>query len=826
MSKPTRFTAICMLLALAMLVWSGIATGAETSDEAKAKAEAKERMKAEKKMEEAEKLKQKKEEAERIKREEAEMARQKAAVREAAKAEQERLARIDAEARAKADAEIAEAKEKMMAKMGELDAKAQQQEADAKAKLEQLKNKYEMDKDVLAAEYKDKIAAASDEDKASLETEYKAKKLDLSEKYKYDVTSVKQTLAEQKAQISQQKTVIENEYKASVAKANAKARHESAMARTMDIAMPQDNTPKMTVRRVQVEGNILITDAEIINQMPLIWSASGMPLSQTDSEDLYDFRDLSEVIINPGAPRQISARTVRGFTSYVLSLYSERNYAGIYVYVPKSAMAGANQLKDEVLVVEVLEAPVTTVTVRSYDAEQNIKEEGYLRQSAVEEWSPVKAGGVANEKELDDFVNLLNQNPDRYVSATVTKGAQPNTLAVEYDIYEGNPWHWFVQVDNAGTKDKQWVPRVGVINTNLLGIDDTLAVIYQAPWDDEITEDYSIYGSYDLPIMGPKLRLGVYAGYSQYDINPDSGPFNFLGNGHFFGTTLTYNVLQTDADSPIGQGWFFDVKGMVEYTRSKNTSGFLRDLLLGAGLNPNLATGDTRFWLWGWALELHRRTDLSRSSISVERWERFGADSSKRDFSLSRAANMASPGAAKYDFAYYNLNAQHSQYIDPNKIHRISGSVRGVVPNGRMVPAKMTSFGGLYSVRGYEEDEIVADGGVLASVQYEYDLIAADKAGMTDEEKAQMEQQEKDPYEIKKAAPLVFFDYGRSKTVAPKRFLLGEGHHEELMSIGLGALLDVGDHFSGAVYYGYPLRPTDDTRTGKGRVNASFIMRW
>jgi len=51
-----------------------------------------------------------------------------------------------------------------------------------------------------------------------------------------------------------------------------------------------------------------------------------------------------------------------------------------------------------------------------------------------------------NRKKLDDFVNLLNLNPDRYVSTVVGKGEEPNTLGVNYGIYEANPWHYFIQV--------------------------------------------------------------------------------------------------------------------------------------------------------------------------------------------------------------------------------------------------------------------------------------------------------------------------------------------------------------------------------------------
>jgi hemolysin activation/secretion protein len=178
--------------------------------------------------------------------------------------------------------------------------------------------------------------------------------------------------------------------------------------------------------------------------------------------------------------------------------------------------------------------------------------------------------------------------------------------------------------------------------------------------------------------------------------------------------------------------------------------------------------------------------------------------------------------AANYEFDLYDLTARHSQFIDPNKVHRVSGSARWIGTSSRLVPAKMTTFGGMYTVRGYKEYEIVADGGVLASLQYEYDLIAAEKAANPPDE---MDDQQENPYEIKRAAPLVFVDYGRTK-INNAQAGLGEVKHEELMSVGLGALLDVGDNFSGAVYWGYPLIATPDTRSGKGRVNASFMLRW
>lgn len=577
----------------------------------------------------------------------------------------------------------------------------------------------------------------------------------------------------------------------------AKAKLEETIA---EIDLPADTTPRFTVKQLRISGNSLISADVLFDRMPLIYNASNKPLDQADSDQLYDLRVLHDVILEPGQPRQVSARTVQGLTQYILSVYQKKNYAGIYVYVPSEAVRDGKELRDEILPITVLEAQVTSVTVKTYDPNQNETEKGYLLSSAVEDWSPIKPGKVANQKELDDFVNLLNLNPDRYVSAVVTKGTEPESLAVNYDIYEANPWHWFVQVDNSGTSERQWNPRIGVINTNLFGIDDTFTAVYQAPWDKTIDENYSLFGSYDLPIMGPRLRLNVYGGHSEFDISPETGgPFTFLGRGSFYGGMLRYNVLQAD-------GWFLDIKGGAEYTRSKVTPS----------LFPEFLGTDIKFWLWGGGVDLHRSDDLSNTSLGFDRFESWGGESKADEFNLARLNSDS-------DFAIYTGTANHSRYLDDDKISRLTGSFRWITSNGRLVPAKMTAFGGMYSVRGYDEYEYVADGGILTSVQYEFDLVKYDEAQQKQIQAEEMPEQTQEKPFLRKLAPLVFFDYGRSKIVEPSA---NEMRHEEFMSVGTGFILELGDNFRGAMYYGYPLSPTEDTRTGDGRINAYLLYQF
>ncbi|OHB83692.1 MAG: hypothetical protein A2Z38_06225 [Planctomycetes bacterium RBG_19FT_COMBO_48_8] len=570
------------------------------------------------------------------------------------------------------------------------------------------------------------------------------------------------------------------------------------VARTSEeLNLPVDTTTRLVVRELRISGNTLISTGELLQRMPAVYNASGQPLSQADSQYLYDLRPIQQIVSMPGQPREVSLRTIQGLTQYILSVYQANDYSGIYVYVPEGAIKDGRELVDGILPINILEAPVSEVRIKYYDAERNEVEEGYLRRSVLEEWSPIERDKVASQKSLDYLVNLLNLNPDRHLSAVVSRGAEPNTLAIQYDVYETDPWHFFIMADNSGTNERQWAPRAGVINTNLLGIDDRLTALVQAALD-SFDENYSIFGSYDFPIMDPRLRLNLYGGYSEFDIDPESGPFNFLGSGTFYGAVLRYNIYQE-------QNWFFDVTGSLSQEESK----------IDSSLFPQIFSSNVEMQLWGIGANIYHRDDISNTSLTINRVQNFGGSDQAAFWDLTAVPfPIGARQDSERDFAIYTVAANHSQYMDQNKVQQFRGTCRWIKPTERLVPAKMTSFGGMYSVRGYDEYEIVADGGLLASIQYEYDLVRHNQAVKPVTIAKQ---------ELKKLAPLAFFDYGRTNVESP---VPGEKANQSLYSVGVGMAFEIGNNFSGALYYGCPLKSTDETSSGNGRLNASAMLRW
>ncbi len=572
----------------------------------------------------------------------------------------------------------------------------------------------------------------------------------------------------------------------------------AASQATESLNLPKDTTTRLVVRQLRISGNTLVSTEELLEFMPDIYNASDQRDSEADSQYLYDLRSIQKVISAPGRSQEVSLRTIQGLTQYILSVYQKNNYSGIYVYVPEGAIRDGVELVGGILPINVLEAPVSEVKIKYYDAERNEVEKGRLRQSALENWSPIERDKVASQKDLDYLVNLLNLNPDRHISAVVSRGAEPNTLAIQYDVYEIDPWHFFAQADNSGTNERQWAPKVGVINTNLMGIDDRLTAIVQAALD-SLDENYSVFGSYDFPVMGPRLRLNLYGGYSEFDIDPESGPFNFLGSGSFYGAVLRYNIYQE-------QNWFFDITGSLSNEESEIDSSAYE--LFGT----DVFASDVEMQLWGIGANIHHRDDMSNTSIAFNWAQNIGG--SDQDAFWDPDTLTGARWNAERDFSIFTTAANHSQYIDENKVQQIRGNIRWVEPSERLVPAKMTSFGGMYSIRGYDEYEIIADGGVLGSIQYEYDLVRNSQA---------MESETIISEELKKLAPLAFFDFGRTKVIDQVE---GEQGNQTIYSIGVGAVFEIGNNFSGALYYGHPLKDTLDTNKGNGRLNASVMLRW
>ncbi len=226
--------------------------------------------------------------------------------------------------------------------------------------------------------------------------------------------------------------------------------------------------------------------------------------------------------------------------------------------------------------------------------------------------------------------------------------------------------------------------------------------VAQAKPESGIEDNYSVFGSYDFPLWTPRLRLNIYALKNEFDTAGGNG-INFLGMGYEYGSILRFNAFQKD-------NWFFDLLGSVKHVKSKVTPS----------LFPEFFGSEVAIDLWSVGAELHHQDDMSGTSLSFDLSQSMGGSDQKKFWDPATLTGARTN--AERDFSILTLSASHSQFLDQTKVHRILGTAKYIQPDERLVPVMMTIFGGMYTVRGYKESEIVADGGTLASVQYEYDF--------------------------------------------------------------------------------------------------------
>jgi hemolysin activation/secretion protein len=240
-------------------------------------------------------------------------------------------------------------------------------------------------------------------------------------------------------------------------------------------------------------------------------------------------------------------------------------------------------------------------------------------------------------------------------------------------------------------------------------------------------------------------------------------------------------------------------------------------------VNPSLGIdSDVDMSMLGLGLEANRRRPSTVTTLGLNLQYNLGG-SDEDEFNLARPNSEP-------QFTRITASAMHRWYLAASRIHQLRGRFSGIYADRRLVPAKMTTFGGLYSVRGYREDEIVADGGILAGLEYGFSLSRFLGFELPQEQgevkRFDFKPLSIDSYDI---VFLGFTDYGNARIKDP---IPGEIASQDLWSAGVGLEIEGGRNFAVRSYLGVALTDTESvvgtpqTRAGSSRWSFSFLLRY
>jgi hemolysin activation/secretion protein len=370
-----------------------------------------------------------------------------------------------------------------------------------------------------------------------------------------------------------------------------------------------------------------------------------------------------------------------------------------------------------------------------------------------------------NLNELKDGLQVLRQNPNvKQINAELKPGSTPGQGRLDLRVLDQQPFRLGLQVDN------QRPPSVGedeiwllASDLNLTGHSDPLDLRYGVATGGSDGFGFSgadnIEGSYLLPITRYDTTLGLHASRLNTSlVEATFTPLDITSLTASYGIALRQPVYQT-ANREIAFSVGFD--------RRQNDS-----------------------WLLGVPFNISRGAVNGEMVVSVLRltqeWLQRGQNSvlalrSSFNFGLDAldATNDRIPGHPKAEFFSWLGQGQYVRRLF-NTQNQLVLRVTGQWTDDRLLALEQMSVGGAESVRGYLENQLVRDRGVVSSMEFRLPVLF-DKTGAG----------------ILHLAP--FFDFGGGWDVG------GSSSPTTIYSTGIGLLLAPDRHISAQLYCGYRL---------------------
>lgn len=167
--------------------------------------------------------------------------------------------------------------------------------------------------------------------------------------------------------------------------------------------------------------------------------------------------------------------------------------------------------------------------------------------------------------------------------------------------------------------------------------------------------------------------------------------------------------------------------------------------------------------------------------------------------------------AASPSFTHFNVDVSHTQELPEG--YQLWGKVQAQIADGPLVSSEQLSAGGLDTVRGYLESEVLGDDGAIANIEFRSPDIGT-----------MLQKQMKD--ETGQGAPRFttfnewrMFAFADGGHVSIQRPLPEQLNNFDLWSYGLGSRFKVFNGINGVLVLAVPMTNQTYTRAGDPRFN-------
>ena len=500
----------------------------------------------------------------------------------------------------------------------------------------------------------------------------------------------------------------------------------------MQPAAPGNLPALITIKRFEVTGSTVFSPAELAR---ITGKYTNKPL---------DFAQLLQV------------------ASEITQLYVSNGYINSGAYVPGDRSFDANGGTIEIKVIEGRVEDIVVTGTKRLDP-------NYIKSRIA-----LGVGKVLKIDRTIDSLRLLQLDPlIKSISTELVSGQQPGTSIIQIAVTESPNWQAGASIANNRTPSVgEIIAQVSVSQNNLTGMGDGIGVTYGK------SEASSVLDlNYTLPLNPRNGTLRFQ--YSNSNSRVIESPFDRLdinSNGQDFGLTYRQPIVQTPSQEfALG----------ATLARRETNTGYLFSVIgeriayptPGADANGLTRVAAARFFQ-DYTVKDTQQVFALRSQVSL------GVNA------LGATINPSSPDS---QFLSWRGQAQYVRSLAPNSIFLFK--VETQLADRPLLAIEQIGLGGQDTIRGYRQDLLLADNGVIASAEVRLPIFTAP-----------------DSRQVFQVVPFLDFGLGWNQPNNPSP----NPNPSTIASGGLGLRYQGGDNFSARLDYGIPFTAIDTIkRTGQ-----------
>ena len=399
--------------------------------------------------------------------------------------------------------------------------------------------------------------------------------------------------------------------------------------------------------------------------------------------------------------RTLSLNRLLQIATDIATFYAEQGYitSGAIISIPEETEKQGTGIVE----VKIIEGELTEINI--LPGEDSLK----LNSNYIRSRLNLAVSKPLNINRLQEALQLLQLDPlIQSISATLSEGSRPGQNVLEVAVTEASSFDFQIIADNYRSPSIGTFQRGGLLReANLLGLGDGLSVTY-------FNTDGSnkVDASYKIPINARNGTLSFNFNYQANDVvEPPFDDLNIESESIYYELGLRQPILQTINN----QTQTSDEVALSLTAFWRKSESFLSGMPFPFSLGAE-EDGETRIFALRVGQEWTRRDASSvfalRSEFSI------GLDA------LNSTTNEQIEGVERIPdsrFLAWRGQAQWVKLLAPNTLLLLRGGLQ--IANDALLPSEQFSVGGFNTVRGYRQDQLLTDNGLLASAELRIPII-------------------------------------------------------------------------------------------------------